>query len=335
MIMRKISLLTTGGTIASQPTANGLAPSLTPADLLRHIPGIEDLCQLETEELFSLDSTHIQPHHWQLMARRIYEKLPQTDGIVLCHGTDTMAYTAAALFTMLPGLDKPVILTGSQLPFDAAHTDARRNLQDAFRVCASGLFSGVFLVFDGTVISGSCAHKVHTRELHGFTSINFPEAGSVKNGSVLKNKDPRLPWNIPDPAGPQTPQLADTLDPNIFLLKLIPGLDSRILDHIQKLGYAGILIEAFGSGGIPGLDGHFLDGINRCTSQGIPVVVTTQCSQGPADLEIYEVGVRAAAAGAICGRDLSTEMLTVRLMWALGQTREPDQIREMLFPFAM
>lgn len=333
--MKKISLLTTGGTIASQPTANGLTPQLDPLDLLRHIPEIKDICHLEIDQLFSLDSTNIRPHHWQLIARRIFDRLPHTDGIVLCHGTDTMAYTAAALFTMLPGLDKPVILTGSQLPLEAAHTDARRNLSDAFTVCASGLFPGVFLVFDGTVISGSCAHKVHTMDLHGFTSINFPEAGSIENGIILKDKDSRLPWNIPDTSGLHTPQLKDSLDPNIFLLKLIPGLDGRILDHLRDLGYAGILIEAFGSGGIPDLDDHFLDGISRCTSQGIPVVVTTQCSQGPANLGIYQVGVKAAAAGAICGRNLSTEMLAVRLMWALGQTKDLDQIHRLLFPFAM
>ena len=107
-------------------------------------------------------------------------------------------------------------------------------------------------------------------------------------------------------------------------------MDGRILDHLRELGFSGIVIEAFGAGGIPCLDDRFLKGIERCASHHIPVVITTQCSQGPANLGIYEVGVRAALAGAICGHGLSTEMLAVRLMCLLGQTRDMDQIRRSL-----
>lgn len=329
--MKKILFLTTGGTIASKPTANGLTPRLDPQDLLERVPKIKDICSVEAEQLSCLDSSNIQPFHWQHMARRIYQSLPNADGFVLCHGTDTMAYTAAALFSMLPYLDKPVILTGSQLPLGAAHTDAIRNLEDAFQVCASGMFPGVFIVFDGEIISGSCARKVHTVDFHGFSSINAPPAGRIKNGIIHKNKEHRT---LPTPPGHKT-SLRDALDPNIFLLKLIPGMDGQILDRLRCQGYAGILIEAFGAGGIPCLDNSFLDGISRCISQGIPVVITTQCSYGPANLGIYEVGVRAAMAGAVCGHGLPTEMLAVRLMWALGQTRDMDQLRRLLSPLAI
>lgn len=332
--MKKILLLTTGGTIASQPTGNGLTPRLGPDDLLRYIPHIKKICQLETDQLFSLDSSNIQPCHWQQMARRIYQELShrssRVDGIVLCHGTDTMAYTAAALFSMLPGLDRPVILTGSQLPLEASHTDAVQNLEDALQICASGLFPGVSLVFDGEIISGACAHKSHTMDIHGFTSINYPNAGTIKNGVIHKNKTFQPPWAV---SGDRL-RLKDRLEQKIFLLKLIPGMDGRILDHLRELGLAGILIEAFGAGGIPCLDESFLDGIERCTSHDIPVVITTQCSQGPANLGIYEVGIKAAMAGAICGQGLSTEMLAVRLMWILGQTRDMDQIRRSLIPLS-
>lgn len=329
--MKKILFLTTGGTIASKPTANGLAPRLDPQDLLERIPGITDICSVMADQLICLDSSNIQPFHWQQMARRIYQDLPDMDGFVLCHGTDTMAYTAAALFSMLPGMDRPVILTGSQFPLDAAHTDAAGNLEDAFRVCASGMFPGVSIVFDGEIISGSCASKVHTVDLHGFSSINAPSIGTIKDGIIHKDKDYRTPLAVSGDG----PQLRDAIDSNIFLLKLIPGMDGRILDQLRIQGYAGILIEAFGAGGIPCLDNNFLDGISRCTTQGIPVVITTQCPQGPADLSIYEVGVRAAMAGAVCGHGLSTEMLAVRLMWALGQTKDMDQLRRLLSPLAM
>lgn len=327
--MKKILLLTTGGTIASQPTASGLTPRLTPQDLLRYIPRIKDICILESDQLFCLDSSNIQPGHWQQMARRIYRALPHVDGVVLCHGTDTMAYTAAALSSMLPGLDEPVVLTGSQLPLTASHTDAVKNLEDAFCVCTSGLFPGVSLVFDGEIISGSCAHKAHTTDLHGFTSVNLPSLGTVKNGIIHRNED----WEPPRRTQPV--QLKDVLETRIFLLKLIPGMNGKILDDLRALGYAGIVIEAFGAGGIPCLDESFPDSIRRCTSQGIPVVVTSQCAQGVADLDLYEVGVRAAAAGAICGQDLSTEMLCIRLMWALSQTKDLVQVKRLLFPLAI
>lgn len=327
--MKSILLLTTGGTIASRPTANGLAPKLAPDDLLRRLPHLQEICRLRTSQLFSLDSSNIQPCHWQQMARRIYEEAAQVDGIVLCHGTDTMAYTAAALFSMLPGLDRPVILTGSQLPLEAAHTDAVRNLEDACLVCTSGKFPGVYVVFDGEIISGFSASKVHTMDFHGFSSINVPPAGTIKNGVIQKNKA----FSYPVSASRGGMQLKDALNPNVIFLKLVPGMDGRILDVLREQGYEGILLEAFGAGGIPCLDDSFLDGIARCTSCHIPVVITSQCARGPANLGIYQVGVKAAAAGAVCGQGLSKEMLAVRLMWALGQTRDPDQIRRLLVTF--
>ena len=328
--MKKILLLATGGTIASQPTANGLAPRLSPEEFLERLPRLKEICQLQTESLFSLDSSSVGPEHWQRLARRIYEELPHADGVVVCHGTDTLAYTAAALFSMLPGLHKPVILTGSQLPFDAAHTDAARNLEDACRVCADGRFPGVYVVFDGEIISGMCASKTHTVDFHGFSSVNLPSAGQIKNGVIHKNRA----FQPPRPVFGTGVQLKDALNPKVFGLKLLPGMDGGILDVLREQGYAGIILEAFGAGGIPCLDDSFLDGIRRCVRQRIPVAVTTQCSQGPANLGIYEVGVKAAMAGAICGQSMSREMLAVRLMWALGQLKgaeDMEQIRSLLF----
>ncbi|MCI9546326.1 MAG: asparaginase [Lachnospiraceae bacterium] len=331
--MKKILLLATGGTIASQPTATGLAPRLSPEVFLERMPQLGDICEIEADTLFSLDSSSIRPEHWQRMARRIYRELPHVDGVVLCHGTDTMAYTAAALFSMLPGLHKPVILTGSQLPFEAEHTDAVRNLEDACRVCASGKFPGVYIVFDGEIISGICASKAHTVDFHGFASVNYPSAGTIKNGAIHKNGQ----FQPPHPVSGTGAQLKDALNPKVICLKLTPGLDGRMLDVVREQGVAGVILEAFGAGGIPCADDSFLEAIDRCAKQGIPVAVTTQCSHGPANLGVYEVGVKAAMAGAICGQSMSREMLAVRLMWALGQmegakdAKDMEQIRKMLF----
>lgn len=272
-----------------------------------------------------LDSTNIGPRHWQQIARFIYKKLPGTDGVVISHGTDTMAYTAAALYTMLPGLDKPVILTGSQIPIEEAGTDAVRNLEDAFRVCASGIFPGVYIVFAGEIIAGFCGNKSHSTSLQAFSSINYPTAGIIRDGIIRKNE------SFPPATSNHPLQLKEKLNPNIALLKLIPGMDGKIVDILRAQGYEGILIEAFGVGGIPNLDDSFASAISRCISSQIPVAATTQCGQGPADLSIYQVGSKAQEAGAICGKYLSREMLTVRLMWALGQAEDYSQIRRLLF----
>ena len=154
--MKKILLIGTGGTIASDVTEDGLAPELTTEQLLSHLPAISGICDVDCVQLLNLDSTNMRPEHWLAMAGCVRDNYDRYDGFVIAHGTDTMAYTAAALSYLIQGSPKPVILTGAQKPIGFDSTDSKINLTDAFRCAASDL-PGVSIVFNSHVILGTRA----------------------------------------------------------------------------------------------------------------------------------------------------------------------------------
>ena len=183
--MKKILLIGTGGTIASDVTANGLAPELTTEQLLEHLPGVSEICDVDCVQLLNLDSTNIAPEHWLQMARCIRERYGRYDGFVLTHGTDTMAYTAAALSYLIQGSPKPIVLTGAQKPIGFDSTDSKINLLDALR-CASEDLPGVSIVFNNRVILGTRARKTRTKSFQAFSSINYPYLGMLRDGVLLR-----------------------------------------------------------------------------------------------------------------------------------------------------
>ena len=178
MPRKQILLIGTGGTIASEMTDSGLAPGLQTDQLLSFVPAISDICQADCLQLLSMDSTNIAPSHWLQMARCIQEHYDCYDGFVLTHGTDTMAYTAAALSYLIQGSPKPIVLTGAQKPISFDSTDSKTNLSDAFR-CASEDFPGVSIVFNSKVILGTRAKKTRSKSFQAFSSINYPDRKSV------------------------------------------------------------------------------------------------------------------------------------------------------------
>ena len=159
---KKILLIGTGGTIAAELGENCLKPELTSSQLLCYIPDIDRICSVECEQLFSLDSTNIQPKHWARVAGAIQRRYREFDGFVIAHGTDTMAYTAAGLSYLIQGSPKPIVLTGAQKPIGFETTDSKQNLRDAFAVAASDM-AGVVLVFNGKIILGTRARKTHSK----------------------------------------------------------------------------------------------------------------------------------------------------------------------------
>ena len=175
--MKKILLLSTGGTIASRKTEQGLAPKLTPEELLAFLPQPGSFCQIDTMQLLNLDSTNICPEHWLILSQTIEEQYSSYDGFVICHGTDTLAYTASALSYLIQHTRKPIVLTGAQRPIDAESTDARTNLMDSLRYACSGE-SGVCIVFGGHVIAGTRARKMRTKSYNAFTSLNWLPSGT-------------------------------------------------------------------------------------------------------------------------------------------------------------
>lgn len=316
--MKKILLLSTGGTIASTAGDKGLTPTLGAAALLELLPEAAAIGQLSYEELLSIDSSNMQPEDWQRMARAIAAALPHYDGIVLTHGTDTMAYSAAALSFMLRHLQKPVVLTGSQLPLTAEGSDGKDNILDALRVAASGL-AGVYIVFDHQIIRGTCAKKIHSLDFSAFASINRPLAGRIEEGRVLLTASPA-------PVQEQALELAEELDTRVLVVKLTPGLEPALLGAAADLGYRAVVLEAFGLGGLPCQGRSLLQSISELLKRGITVVVSTQCLHGGCDMDVYDVGVAAQEAGALCGGDLTIETLLAKLMWLLGRYDSPEEV---------
>ena len=313
---KKILLLTTGGTIASLPGGEGLEPQRSDV-MERELEQLRTYYEITVRDVMCLDSSNIRPEEWQTIARCIFEYRTGFDGIVVSHGTDTMAYTASAVTYMLPNIDLPVVFTGSQLPLADMLSDGPDNLRTAFAMAASG-HPGVFLAFDRKVMLGCRAVKVRASGFSAFESVNARYAALVSNQGLVVDHDV-----LPRRTGEA--ELRTDISRNVFLLKLTPGLNPAVFDMLAAMGYKGIVIEAFGLGGVNVLH-KGLRGIHRAVEDGISVVVTTQCLYDSANLQVYQVGNKLLELGVIQGRDMTSEAAMTKLMWAIGQGMEPEQI---------
>ena len=326
--MKKILLIATGGTIASSESEDGLTPSIDVKQLLSYIPEIESICHLEGVSVMSVDSTNMNPTLMVKIAEAIQEHYDEYDGFVVSPGTDTMAYTAAALTYMLNNLEKPVVLTGSQIPIEALYTDAKKNLSDAIRFACEDIV-GVYIAFDGSIISGTHAMKVKTRSADAFKSINFPVIAEIKLGRITYNQALMYGdhWKKikPEVKGPFS--VSTKLCSDIFVLKIFPGIGTEIFDFI-KTNYKGVIIESFGIGGIPNVDNDIVSKVHELVEAGLAVVITTQCIYEGIDLDIYEVGQKLAKQNAIVSADMTTEALVMKLMWALGNYEQISDVKK-------
>ena len=322
MEKKKILLIGTGGTIASELGENGLKPELTSDQLLRYIPDIDRICQVECEQLFSLDSTNIQPRHWARIAGTIRQRYREFDGFVVSHGTDTMAYTAAALSYLIQGSPKPVILTGAQKPIGFETTDSKQNLRDAFTVAASDM-AGVVLVFNGKIILGTRARKTHSKSFEAFSSINYPFLGLVQDGRVIRYIRPEVRV---------TPRFYSNVNPRVALMKLVPGADCGIAAYLLDR-YDALIIESFGVGGLPTYKaGDYYDVVKAGLNAGKTVVMTTQVENEGSDLTVYHVGGSIKRDLPILeAYDMTTEAVTAKLMWILGQTTDRKRVEELFY----
>lgn len=319
---KRILMLATGGTIASRESSQGLAPAITSEELLGYVPGIGGLCRVETVQLMNLDSTNVGPSHWLSIARAIEAQYWDYDGFVVTHGTDTMAYTAAALSYLVQDSPKPIILTGAQKPIWFDGTDSKRNLTDAFLYACRGC-GGVQIVFNGRVILGTRARKTYSKSFRAFSSVNYPDLAVVQDEHLLQY--------IRCESRPR-PLFYDRLDPNVGLLKLIPGTEDALAEFMLDR-YDGLIIESFGVGGLPEYDGgHLYDVVRRGVERGKLVVMTTQVPNEGSDLTVYHVGGHLKSTLRLLeAYDMTTEAAVAKLMWIMGQTREFSEVERLFY----
>lgn len=318
--MKRILLLSTGGTIASRLGKDGLEPELTGAELISSLGDLTGKFDVQVKQILNLDSSNIQAEEWRLMARSVYEHIDSYDGVIITHGTDTMAYSASMLSFMLPGLKKPVVFTGSQIPMDNMLTDARNNLFCALATVDAGIL-GVSVAFNRHIIRGCRAVKVRTMGFDAFESVNAQYLGEIF-ADGLRVYDRQEPKDI------LVPKLMDQVSTDVFLLKLIPNTNPLLFDHLREIGYRGVVLETFGAGGMHFHRRDLLEKLRMLERQGIVVVACSQCLYEPSNFTIYEVGRKLLEAGVVPAGDMTTEAAVTKLMWALGQTGDPAEVRK-------
>lgn len=320
-IQKRILLITTGGTIASVAAGGGLRPGETGEDLLR-LAG-HTAYDITVRNLFSLDSTNIEPEEWKQIAECVYQERSGYDGIVIAHGTDTMAYTASALTFALPGIDRPVVLTGSQLPISHPLSDAPANLQCAFAMAAAGR-NGVFIAFNRRVFLGCRAVKVRTTDFSAFESVNLPPVASVNAKGLLVHD--RLLKSVRGSMSGMPCTFRGQMDSRVALIKLNPGTEPALFSSLSGMGCRGVVIEAYGAGGINFNRRDIVAALEELRRKDIPLVVCSQCLYEPTDMTIYEVGRKALTAGVISAGDMTSEAAVTKLMWGLGQGLDTEGI---------
>lgn len=325
--MKRILIIATGGTIASTEDGAGLAPTMTGRELACQVPLLDTLCDLDFVQPMNIDSTNMRPADWLRVAQVVRDSYDSYDGFVILHGTDTMAYTAAALSYLVQDSEKPIVLTGSQQPMANPFTDAKLNLYQSVLYACDDASRDVSVVFGGKVICGTRARKQRTMSFNAFTSMNYPSLAYLRGGRVVR---PAGAASLGEKDG-HAPLFFGSLDERVIVLKLTPELGPEIFG-LLKDAYDAVILETFGIGGIPDYDGAFQRAIFDWVESGRTLVVTTQVPEEGLDLGVYEVGrAYAEKDGILKGDDMTTEALVAKTMWVLGQTRDPDEVARLFY----
>ena len=321
--MKKILLIATGGTIASLASADGLTPQISAQQLLKCVPEVFSFCQVDAVQPYNIDSTNITPSHWLLLAQTIRENYDKYDGFVVCHGTDTMAYTAAMLSYLIQHSPKPIVLTGSQQPIDKEDTDARINLRDSLLCATSETSSDVVIVFQGKIIAGTRAKKTKTKSFNAFESVDFPNLGVIRDGKIIRYIQTQKQ---------DKPTFYNAINERVALLTLTPGVKGEIIDAYFKMHDA-VVLSGYGTGGIPEGEYYgFYEAISRWEGKGKTLVVTTQVQHEGSDMDVYRVGRGLKNRFELLeSYTMTYESIITKLMWILSQTKEDSQVRKLFY----
>lgn len=317
----KICLLFCGGTIGMvrNKKTGVLEPAKNASEIVKIFPEIEQIVQLDFKVIVNIDSSNMNPEIWTQIAKHIYELYDKYDGFVIAHGTDTMAYSASAISFALQNLGKPIVFTGSMIPLSEIGSDGRNNLIYACLTATLDI-AEVCIVLSNRIIRGNRAKKYHESFSALFHSPNFPYLGELGRPIKLnewckKRSSEKLLF---EPA----------FDPKISVLKLFPGFDPFIIDHVLNRKVHGIVIEGFGPGNVPSSEKNsIIPKIEKATRLGIPIVIANQMEKGITNFTSYAAGYHAFEAGAISSKDMTTEAAIAKLMWTLAQTKKLDEIQ--------
>lgn len=314
-------MITTGGTIASIPSDNGLIPKISGKEIISLMSELKNICTIDTLELLNIDSSNISKKHYILMLDTLEKNYDNYDGFVITHGTDTMAYSSSMLACAIENLSKPVVFTGSQLPLKAKATDAYRNLYDAFLAASDNVY-GVFLAFNGDIHYGDSVKKVYSENFTGFLSINNKTAGKSDNNKIIWNKLYKN-HNI-------KPVFNKNISEKVFVLKMVPSLKPDIIDVLINMGYKGIIIEGYGAGGVPTADceNNFIPALQKAIENNVAVVCATQCLYDGVHLDKYPMGIMAEKYGAISSKNITLEKALAKLMIGLGNNMTMEELKK-------
>lgn len=309
-------------------TGAGYAP--TPGFLetrLRDIPELRDAAMPEFvlhEFKPLLDSSNMTPREWFAIAQDIFENYDAFDGFIVLHGTDTMAYTASALPFLLQGLNKPVILTGSQIPLVELRNDARENIITALMLAAHYALPEVCLYFGNKLLRGCRTVKVNATGFDAFDSPNYPPLGHV-------GIDIRIDWNVVRAAPTTQLKMPPTeLNATVGALRLFPGISAQLLENVLRTPLQGLVLEAYGTGNAPDRDDALLETFARATARGIVIVDCTQCLRGTVNLNAYATGAALLQAGVISGADMTPIAALTKLHFLLGSGYSFKQVRALM-----
>lgn len=329
---RSILIIYTGGTIGM--VLNPATGSLQPFNfdqISEQVPELKKFgFNLQTISFDPpLDSSDIGPAKWVNIAEIIKENYDEYDGFVILHGTDTMAYTASALSFMMENLNKPVILTGSQLPIGILRTDGKENLITSIEIAAAKeegrpIVPEVCIYFENKLYRGNRTTKINAENFNAFQSANYPSLASV--GINIKYNREAINY----PKENKELKVNTVFDNHIAILKLFPGMNKEFIDSILGIcGLKGVILETFGSGNAPA-DEWFLRRIRKAIENGIVVLDITQCNTGSVALGRYEASRKLHEAGVFSGFDITTEAATTKMMLLFGQGFSYEEIKLLL-----